>query len=352
MTPQHPGEMAGSPAPVARGGTGVPFWPERPFDRAGLRDRVLPFGATAGLAVASIALSLPVEQPGFLATAALGTGLLLALVLLIDWRRLPTWADAVIPLAYFPIIGLLRASDGGASSGFGPLVMLPIFWLALYGTRPQLLAGIAVMTLTFVVPILVIGEPNYPSGDWRRTFINVGVAGVVGFTTQRLVARTRSAAGRLHVASHQDPLTGIGNRRAFDAIISDAFRDAGPGDRQLSVAALDLDHFKAFNDEHGHAAGDALLRACATAWQGCLRAGDDVLRLGGEEFVVILPGCGPETATDIVERLRRATPPEITVSAGIAASEGDGSPASLLARADRALYAAKAAGRDRTHLAD
>ena len=134
--------------------------------------------------------------------------------------------------------------------------------------------------------------------------------------------------------------------------IEAAVRDAAAPRGELAVAVLDLDHFKSFNDAHGHAAGDALLVACAAAWQGSLRDGDHVLRVGGEEFVVVLPGCGPDMAREILERLRVATPPRTTVSAGIAVWDGDRSAAALLARADAALYAAKDAGRDRMRVAD
>lgn len=327
-------------------------WPDRPFDRAGLNRRLLPFVAIAAIAILTIVSSLPAEEPRWLLAAGIGTGLVIASAWLIDWRRLPRWTDALPLLAYYPIIGFLRASAGGADSGFGPLVMLPIFWLAMYGTRTHLVAGVGLMTLTFVVPIVLVGDPEYPAAEWRRALIYAGVAAAVGFTTNDLVTRIREAAARSHMASYQDPLTGIGNRRALDSIMGSVFHGAGPGDRRSSVAILDLDLFKDFNDANGHAAGDSLLRACATAWQRSLRPGDHVVRIGGEEFVVILPGCDRDMAVEIVERLRSATPAEATVSAGVAVWAGDGSVAALLERADQALYLAKTTGRDQVRVAD
>jgi diguanylate cyclase (GGDEF)-like protein len=117
----------------------------------------------------------------------------------------------------------------------------------------------------------------------------------------------------------------------------------------MAVALMDLDHFKAYNDAHGHPAGDAALRLAATGWRGRLRAGDLLARLGGEEFAVLLPGASPEDAYAALEHLRRATPPGLTVSIGFAGHVPGDTGESLLARADAALYAAKRAGRDRVH---
>ena len=119
------------------------------------------------------------------------------------------------------------------------------------------------------------------------------------------------------------------------------------GGAPLCVAVFDLDHFKAYNDGHGHPAGDALLAAAATAWRRELRPTDVLARYGGEEFAAVLPACSLADAHVVVERIRAATPHGQTVSAGIAQWNGTEDAPSLVARADAALYAAKAAGRDR-----
>jgi diguanylate cyclase (GGDEF)-like protein len=110
---------------------------------------------------------------------------------------------------------------------------------------------------------------------------------------------------------------------------------------------LDLDHFKDFNDELGHQAGDRLLKASAAAWRAELRATDAITRYGGEEFAIVLPNCSLADATDLLERVRAATPAGQTASAGVAAWDGAEAPEAVVARADAALYAAKNAGRDR-----
>jgi diguanylate cyclase (GGDEF)-like protein len=143
-----------------------------------------------------------------------------------------------------------------------------------------------------------------------------------------------------------DGLTGVANRRHWDEELPREMARATRSGQQLCVALLDLDHFKAYNDRHGHQAGDRLLKAAAAAWQGRLRRSDLLARYGGEEFAVLLPDCGLDDAMEIAERLRTAQP-EGTCSLGVAAWDGREEDAQLVARADRALYAAKAGGRNR-----
>jgi diguanylate cyclase (GGDEF)-like protein len=114
----------------------------------------------------------------------------------------------------------------------------------------------------------------------------------------------------------------------------------------LCVALIDLDNFKAFNDQHGHQAGDRLLKAAGAAWWANLRKTDLLVRYGGEEFAVLLPDCGLDDAMAIAERLRTAQP-EGTCSIGVAAWDADETEDELLRRADEAMYAAKASGRNR-----
>jgi len=114
----------------------------------------------------------------------------------------------------------------------------------------------------------------------------------------------------------------------------------------LAVAMLDLDHFKEFNDTYGHPAGDELLRQTASAWRRQLRSDDVLARVGGDEFALLLAG-DAGIAIDVVERLREHASEHSTCSAGIAISIGDESTETLIARADAALYEAKARGRNR-----
>jgi diguanylate cyclase len=108
---------------------------------------------------------------------------------------------------------------------------------------------------------------------------------------------------------------------------------------------IDLDHFKKFNDEYGHPAGDRLLKGAAAAWTGELRGVDLLARYGGEEFIALLPGSSGDEAVEVLGRLRAATPLGQSFSAGVAMWDGVETSDELIARADEALYQAKAAGR-------
>jgi diguanylate cyclase (GGDEF)-like protein len=140
-----------------------------------------------------------------------------------------------------------------------------------------------------------------------------------------------------------DPLTGLSNRRAWDAHLRQAVGDQ----RQFTIAILDLDHFKEFNDTHGHPAGDRLLVHTTAAWREQLRAGDLLARTGGEEFALLLLDTDRETALRVIDRLRQNVSEDRTCSAGIAIRIADEPSESVIARADRALYRAKESGRDR-----
>lgn len=157
-----------------------------------------------------------------------------------------------------------------------------------------------------------------------------------------------------------DPLTGVLNRRALDRLMARETGRCEASGAITAVLALDVDHFKAINDTHGHAVGDAALRAFAERIRGQLRQSDHLARLGGEEFIVLLPGASLAKAMEIAERLRIAVADAplvdaprvvVTVSIGVAARLPGETGPGLLARADAAAYAAKRAGRDRVEAA-
>jgi diguanylate cyclase (GGDEF)-like protein len=152
-----------------------------------------------------------------------------------------------------------------------------------------------------------------------------------------------------------DPLTGLFNRNALEQRLSELEgQPCNPAEGvSHSFLLCDLDHFKRVNDQLGHAAGDAVLQDVAYTMRAALRAGDSIYRVGGEEILVILPGADREHALEIAERLRaevrgrRPVGVQVTVSIGVAVTEpGVIDTEELLARADAALYAAKAGGRN------
>jgi diguanylate cyclase (GGDEF)-like protein/PAS domain S-box-containing protein len=149
------------------------------------------------------------------------------------------------------------------------------------------------------------------------------------------------------VLAGSDALTGLPNRRSLDEQLPREMAHARRFSTPLCLAILDIDFFKAYNDAHGHPAGDGMLRDCAEAWDSELRGEDTIVRYGGEEFLVLLPGASLDQAAETVERLRAVTPDGQTCSAGLACWDFIESAEDLLGRADVALYAAKHAGRDR-----
>jgi diguanylate cyclase (GGDEF)-like protein len=301
---------------------------------------VVPAGGTEwGMIGASIALTLGVV---LLAVAA-------------PWQRLPSWTRALPAFVYLGAVAVMREAAGGATAGFGPLLLLPVFWLALYGTPRQLGAMLVGVAAVFYVPLLTIGGPQYPLASWRMGALFVVVATIVGFTVQNLVARLREVLAeradllvRLEQLAASDPLTGLANRRRWDEELDRALAQALRHGRAVSIAAIDLDRFKAVNDAHGHQYGDRVLHAAAGAWTEQIRPGDVLARLGGEEFGLLLADCPLAGAHGVVERVRAATPYGQTCSAGIVEWDGRESPSALLARADRMLYLAKEQGRDRS----
>jgi diguanylate cyclase (GGDEF)-like protein/PAS domain S-box-containing protein len=138
-----------------------------------------------------------------------------------------------------------------------------------------------------------------------------------------------------------DDLTGLPNRRCWAAELNRELARSRRYRTPLAIVMLDLNGFKAFNDKHGHPAGDELLRAVARDWSEALRATDMLARFGGDEFSITLPDCSPELAIAIVGRVRTATLPRIDSSAGIASSNGAETADELVRRADAALYDAK-----------
>ncbi|MDA0184188.1 diguanylate cyclase [Solirubrobacter phytolaccae] len=156
---------------------------------------------------------------------------------------------------------------------------------------------------------------------------------------------------RLQSTARTDPLTELPNRRVWDEDVARELERARRHGGSLCLAMLDLDRFKAYNDQYGHQAGDELLAAAADAWRPELRATDTLARYGGEEFAVLLPHSDEEGARIVVERLLAVVPFGQTASAGIAIWNGSESEDELLARADAALYDAKHAGRARALVA-
>lgn len=163
---------------------------------------------------------------------------------------------------------------------------------------------------------------------------------------------------RLEHLSTADPLTGLGNRRAFDEALAVELARARRTGAPVTLVMIDLDCFKRLNDAHGHAAGDRALVGVAEVLAAHARTEDRACRVGGEEFALVLSGADARAGREVAERIRRAVAARrlptgrLTVSVGVATSDGWSDPDRLAAAADRRLYAAKKAGRNRTVWAD
>jgi diguanylate cyclase (GGDEF)-like protein len=437
-----------------------------------------------------------------LLAALVVTTMVIAAALFVPWRRLSPWCEAIVPISFFVVVGLVRHAGGGATSGYFPLVVLPILWLAMYGSRAQLWLALATTAATFLLPLLLVGPPRYPALGWRDSVLWVSFGALIGSPIQALVDQSRNrhadvdalgaitralhtesdpraelcaaarlvtgafcailfepqaggtlaptagtdgidleqiradprgedsaaghawragkrlyigdaakdprASGRMHeitgvrgalyqpvtrdrrrmgvlvigfteprrrmpttalylvellaaeigaaidradlvallgTQSRSDPLTGVANRRSWDEEIHRELTRVQRGD-PLTLAIIDLDHFKAYNDTHGHLAGDDLLKALVTAIRAELRTGDIIARWGGDEFALALPDCGLKKAHAITSRLLKVVPRGQTASIGLALARHEDTPAALTERADRALYSAKESGRN------
>lgn len=289
--------------------------------------------------------------------AALGLSCLwLALSLLLDWT----------PGARTALMSLLLAGFAGASL----LLTLRRGWQAEPALR--------MVALTFG---LATGALLLRAGDaWLRpegytalvqTGLVPGLTFLVGFLSLMgsgfgfVLACLERVARQMETMATLDGLTGCLNRMTTDTLLAHSLERGRREGRPLAFALLDLDHFKQINDQHGHRAGDAVLRAFVAEVRSRLRASDVLGRVGGEEFGIILPGTDGPGAHCLIEQVRRAVEALripgcgelggelcLTVSAGVAVAEPQAglSADALYARADAALYRAKHLGRNRVQL--
>jgi diguanylate cyclase (GGDEF)-like protein len=245
-------------------------------------------------------------------------------------------------------IAALIHLTGGAASIYTPLYALLLLYAAVFYGPARLLATVLVVLLVLLAPGLVgAGGP--------AVLTELGLQGAVwsvaALTVHLLVSGIR-------VSAQTDGLTSLWNHATFWELLRAAHAQHRRSGARYSVLILDLDHFKRVNDTQGHPVGDAVLRDVAALLRGRCRRSDLVARYGGEEFAVLLPDTGRGEAVDLAKELRLRvagadlrTP--VTVSIGVACSaDGFGASAEAVVRAaDRALYEAKAAGRNHVAVA-
>jgi diguanylate cyclase (GGDEF)-like protein len=316
------------------------------------------FVATLSTAVSTVFL---IELAGLqrtvpaLARLLRGVGAYASLVLLValaspwpaDKAWFPPLGNAVLLLANVLALAslLVARRRGSRHAGFVLMAWVPLVLLST--ARAVQLGTGAPMT-----PLLEYGLP---------LVLAFAAVLLVLVLADRMLAFRRE---RDHAQEHaeRDPLTGVLNRAGLERALEWLVREAQRERQDLAVLFLDLDRFKRINDTRGHPFGDACLRALVAVIRSELRYGDRLGRLGGEEFVLVLPTANRRRARDIAERIRRQVehqcarvngdPVAMTVSIGVAEAGPQDTAASLIDRADQAMYAAKSAGRNRVVVLD
>jgi diguanylate cyclase (GGDEF)-like protein len=236
-------------------------------------------------------------------------------------------------------------------------------WLLRLGQVRTMMLGtmIAITTSVLVTALVMALIPGSRDFFWYNMIVAV-VSPLVSAPGLTLIAismvyQLNAAQTALTLAAETDALTGVSNRRSFIAQAELAYAQTKAGGPVFAVVMIDIDHFKAINDNHGHIVGDDVLRDVAQACRAALRNSDCFARFGGEEFVALLHLTDSEGAVAVAETLRKTvaalafenrTPPAVTVSLGVAGYRPSSeSLHDILNEADRQLYAAKAAGRNR-----
>jgi diguanylate cyclase (GGDEF)-like protein len=270
-------------------------------------------------------------------------------------ERLPRWLFEISPLCGTVLVSLTVYFGGAEASATYAMYYLWVALAACYFFRPAV-AGIhlAVASAAYAIVLAILGgDVELPVLKWALV---TGTLAVVGGLMIVLREQLRRLVGQLGAAARTDSLTGLANRRDLeDRFAAELERSTRTG-RALSIVVLDLDWFKEFNDRFGHYAGDQALIRLADALRRATRTSDVLARLGGEEFAVLAPETDEPEGLLLAERLRaevkaafaRETE-KMTVSCGVATFPVHGITAGeLLHGADRALYEAKEAGRDRS----
>ena len=282
-----------------------------------------------------------------------GIGSLVFVTLLIAFgARMPRAAIGALGPIGVALIAMALASTSTPGDG-AVLYMWPVLWQSYFFGRR---GAVLIIASVAVCHGLALGVMQH--GDVDRWIDVMSAVTVVAAVVQLLSIRNHELLAKITAEARVDDLTQLLNRRGFDEAVARELTRATRQGSPIGVALFDLDFFKRVNDEFGHEAGDRVLQRFAECLRSSLRAGDLAARMGGEEFVALLPGANLEQTREYTERVRRALAlasdhpgiPGITVSAGASAAIAPSSIEEPLRRADMALYAAKARGRDRTVL--
>lgn len=249
----------------------------------------------------------------------------------------PAWVDVLFLGAAFLLTA--AATARGATSVTNPS--------STSGRTKARLVGLAIAALTAPTLLTFSVWDEVGSGARLLALASVAIILLILWGSLLLISMIEQQSSLLADLARRDGLTGLPNRRTLEFELDRMAARTKDHSQPFTVAMLDLDHFKRYNDHFGHPEGDAMLIRCARAWHALLDPPAMLARYGGEEFAVLLPGIALEQAHPILERLRRATPTNQTVSIGYAERLPGEPIRNTLERADQALYTAKEGGRDR-----
>ena len=282
-----------------------------------------------------------------------GAALAIAVFIVLAARRLPTWFLRSAPAVGTILVALgIWFAGSEASAAYAMYLAWVVIAAAIFLDTRLILAhgALAVGTYAFVLSKL----EDTDGLDALRITMMAGTVMGIAIVMGGIAGRLREVLRQLEAAARTDPLTGLSNRRALEEAFDVEIARARRGGFEVGVVMLDLDGFKRFNDQHGHQAGDSALKRLSQVLSGATRAIDRVGRIGGEEFAIVAPDSGIAGTLALAERLRRAIEVEFSALGGLTASAGvasypdnGGDRHALIGAADRALYKAKALGRNR-----
>jgi diguanylate cyclase (GGDEF)-like protein len=309
---------------------------------------------TASSMYAAAALDGAIEgflpgDPAFALAPVLAVAVIFVLLVAVG-PRLPWSCLAMLGPLGVALVAYALATTPGAGDG-AVLYTMPVLWTTFFYGRRGALAIVSCVAVGHVLVLATLPAGSVYPGRWVDVMVAITATAVVVLA---LESRNQALLGRLAAEARTDPLTGLLNRRGLDERAVLEIARARRDGTMLALVSFDLDYFKRINDEWGHETGDRVL-----SWVGRLliaesRDIDTLARVGGEEFVVLLPGTHIDGARGFAERLtaglnrhEKQELPPVGVSAGIVSMRDPEDLPTMLSRADSALYRAKRAGRDR-----
>src|SRR5438128_1464243 len=318
-----------------------------PFGRETLFKQV---GALAGatmlwlLSLASLGSS---QRPAVVAQGASLIVLAVVLTVALPWHRLPDVLKVVPPmLAILVGIRLQVLLDAGLWSDSTYLLM-PMFWLAAFGTWTELRLGILVVAAGLSTEALIWSHSGI---GWGAASALTAATSLVALAIHELFRRIRARAERHPALQATDALTGLPGRRGWEERVPALLGLAAATRQPVCMIVVHIDRLRAHADRYGRKDADRIIRGAAAMWRDRLRKADLMARLNGPDFAALLVGCSVEAAAGIAQRLSSFLDSPLSFSLGVAEWNGQESAAALYRRADAALERAKRAGGDRIEI--